>query len=98
DSELSGNEDRQKTSVSNDALEQIHPRDKDKQVEIAQRRGRRQAVIDEKNLFGEDEMESQECIASGDKQNRQSPEPHVPDRSPIVPATTVFPENQRRML
>ncbi|TGZ60787.1 hypothetical protein CRM22_008343 [Opisthorchis felineus] len=98
DSDLSANEDRQKTSVSNDALEQIYPSDKDKQVEIAQRRGRRQAVIDEKNLFGEDEMESQECIVSGDKQNRQSPELHVPDRSPIVPASTVFPENQRRML
>ncbi|GAA55777.1 pleckstrin homology domain-containing family G member 7 [Clonorchis sinensis] len=49
DSELSGNEDRQKTSVSNDALEQIYPTDKDKEVEIAQRRGRRQAVIDEKD-------------------------------------------------
>ncbi|CAL8088804.1 unnamed protein product [Calicophoron daubneyi] len=67
------------------------------QVELSARRGRRRAIIDEKNLIGETEVESQDSPSSSTPSSKTR-EDSVQDTGAMVPSVNVFRERQGRML
>ncbi|CAH8536113.1 unnamed protein product [Heterobilharzia americana] len=67
------------------------------QIDLASRRGRRSAIIDNKNLIGESEVENQDTVNTSQNPNKTINEGGQ-ERPPIVSSVNSFRERQRKML